>query len=144
MGRPQDITSIEREMRVNAVKQMILQGYTRSSIIKYCQENYKVEINTVDIYMMDAKKIIKEDFNALNDPETLVATIYGRLEDLFQKNEEVADYKEQRAVIKDIRDLLGVDRAQKIDVKVENTKSIPVVTQDGRTLEDVINELKPE
>lgn len=144
MSRPQDITSIEREMRVNAVKQMILQGFTRSTIIKYCQENYKVEVNTVDIYMMDAKKIIREDFNALNDPETLVATIYGRLEDLFQKNEEVADYKEQRAVIKDIRDLLGIDKAQKVDLKVDNVKSIPVVTQDGRTLEDVINELKPE
>lgn len=127
MGRPQDITMIEREMRVNAVKQMILQGYTRSSIIKYCQENYKVEVNTVDIYMADAKKIIKEDFNALNDPETLAATIYARLEDLFQKNEEVADYKEQRAVIKDIRDLLGVDKVtrKEIDINVESQSIRP-------------------
>jgi hypothetical protein len=121
MARPQDITMIEREMRVNAVKQMLLQGYTRSTIIKYCKDNYNVEVNTVDIYMMDAKAIIKEDFNALNDPETLVATIYGRLEDLFQKNEEISDYREQRNVLKDIRDMLGIDKATKqtIDLSVD-------------------------
>jgi hypothetical protein len=121
MKRPQDITMIEREMRVNAVKQMILQGYTRSTIIGYCRENYQVKEDATDLYIRDAKAIIKEDFNALNDPETLVATIYGRLEDLFQKNEEISDYREQRNVLKDIRDMLGIDKATKqtIDLSVD-------------------------
>lgn len=123
--RPQDITSIEREMRVNAVKQMILQGFTRSSIIRYCRDNYQVKEDATDLYIRDAKAIIREDFNALNDPETLVATIYGRLEDLFQKNEEISDYKEQRAVLKDIRDLLGVDKAKKVDVTTDGEKITP-------------------
>lgn len=121
MGRPQDITMIEREMRVNAVKQMILQGYTRSTIIRYCKETYNVKEDATDFYIRDAKKIIKEDFAALNDPETLVSTIYGRLEDLFQKNEEIGDYREQRNILKDIRDLLGVDKVtrKEIDINVE-------------------------
>lgn len=125
MARPQDITSIEREMRVNAVKQMILQGYTRSSIIRYCKETYNVKEDATDFYIRDAKAIIKEDFNALNNPETLVATIYGRLEDLFQKNEDIADYKEQRNVLKDIRDLLGVDKAKRVDVTTDGDKITP-------------------
>lgn len=122
MSRPQDITSVEREKRIEAVKQMLLQGYTRSSIIKYCQNNFKVEVNTVDVYMMDAKAIIRSDFDSLNDNVTLVAIIYGRLEDLFQKNEDVADYKEQRNVLKDIRDLLGIDKARKLDLTTDGEK----------------------
>lgn len=122
MSRPQDITSVEREKRIEAVKQMLLQGYTRSSIIKYCQDNFKVEVNTVDVYMMDAKAIIRSDFDSLNDNETLVAIIYGRLEDLFQKNEDVADYKEQRNILKDIRDLLGIDKARKLDLTTDGEK----------------------
>lgn len=116
--RPQDITSTERIKRVEAVKQMLLQGFTRSSIIKYCHENFKVKENTTDLYIFDAKAIIQSDFKALND-ETLVATIYGRLEDLFQKNEEIADYKEQRNILKDIRDLLGIDKAKKHDITTD-------------------------
>jgi hypothetical protein len=124
--RPQDITSVERSKRVEAVKQMLLQGFTRSSIIKYCNDNFKVKEITVDLYISDAKAIIRTDFQALND-DTLVATIYGRLEDLFQKNEDIQDFKEQRNILKDIRDLLGVDQS-KINKTILEVQSSP--TQD--------------
>ena len=114
--RPQDITSLEREKRVNEVHTLILQGATSSQIIEYCRQNFQVERASSYFYIAEAKKTIIENFEKTFDKDAFKAEIYARLENLYQQNMDVDDFKECRNILKDIRDMLGLNSISKIDL----------------------------
>lgn len=116
MDRPQDITSLERFNRVNEVKTLMLQGCTTSQIMEYCGKTFKIEKSAVYDYIKEAKELMVEDFRKTTDFEAFKAEIYNRLEDLYQKNLDIDDYKECRNIIKDIREMLGVNAPIKTDL----------------------------
>jgi hypothetical protein len=123
MSRPQDITSLERFNRVNEVKTLMLQGCSTSQIIEYCGINFKVEKAVVYNYITEAKQLMIDDFHKTTDFEAFKAEIYSRLEDLYQKSMDIDDFKECRNILKDIREMLGVNAPTKTDLTT-NVKEI--------------------
>jgi len=126
--RPQDITSAEKSKRVNAVLELILSGSSKSQIVRYCSETYKVGQRAAENYLSDAKAIMIENYQKAVDVDSFKAEIYNRLEDLYQRNLEIDDFKACQAVLKDIREMMGLNSTQKIDVttKGEQIQSIPI------------------
>lgn len=122
--RPQDITSLERSNRVNEVHTLILQGASTSQIIEYCRNKFKVERAAAYFYIEDAKVLIKENFSKTFDVDGFKAEIYARLENLYQQNMDIDDFKECRNIIKDLREMLGLNEAQRMDLTTKG-KEIP-------------------
>ena len=122
MSRPQDITSIERERRIQEVKKLTLEGFTRSQIIRYCSDKYNIGTRCTEGYITDVKLQLLEDFNSLGAKEEITAQIFSRLEDLYQKNVDIDDYKECRAILKDLREMLGIAQPTKLDVTTNGEK----------------------
>jgi len=122
--RPQDITSAERLLRVNAVEQLIVQGSSRQDIIQYCLEAFKVGVVASDFYIADAKDSIKQNLAIMFDKEYFKANVFKRLEDLYKQNYDVDDFKECRGVLKDLRDMFGLNEPTLID----STTTVRVVT----------------
>ncbi len=114
--RPQDITSLERDKRVNEVLTLILQGATTHQIKEYCVNNYNLNQSAMYAYIEDAKAILKENFTKTFDVEAFKAEIYGRLENLYQQNMDIDDFKECRNIIKDINLMLGLNAPVRNDI----------------------------
>jgi len=111
--RPQDITSVERLSRVQQVKELLIKGASRGQILQYCAENHETSDRVVDDYIQDAKIEIKENFAKSFDLEYFKANFIERLEDLYRENMDIDDFRECRNIIKDMRDLIGVDADKK-------------------------------
>lgn len=111
-----DITSLERDQRVNEVLTLILQGATTHEIKKYCKTKYDVNKSAVYDYIGDAKDILKENFEKTFDVESFKAEIYNRLENLYRQNMDIDDLKECRNIIKDINLMLGLNAPVKSDL----------------------------
>jgi predicted DNA-binding protein YlxM (UPF0122 family) len=116
MSRPQDITSLERFNRINTVKTLMLQGCSTSQITKYCEETYNLGQTATYDYIKEAKQLMIDDFHKTTDFEAFKAEIYNRLEDLYQKSMDIDDFKECRNILKDIREMLGVNAPTKTDL----------------------------
>ena len=125
--RPQDISSIERERRISEVHALILQGASSSQIVDYCGQNFKVERSASFMYIAEAKKIIIENFEKTFDKDGFKAEIYARLENLYQQNMDIDDFKECRNILKDLREMLGLNSASKLDLTT-NGQSINQLT----------------
>jgi hypothetical protein len=148
--RPQDITSKDKELRIDAVLTLMLQGASIQQIKEYCGKNYKVNQSTAYAYMKAAKTILIENFHKTIDLEGFKAEIYGRLENLYQQNMDIDDFKECRNILKDIREMLGLNAAIKADI-TSNGSSIAdqrpqhtLVLADGRDMQKILDELKSE
>ena len=114
--RPQDITSLERDKRVAEVHTLILQGASASQIIEYCRKNFNVNQAASYFYIAEAKVILKQNFEKTFDKDGFKAEIYARLEDLYQQNMDVDDFKECRVILKDLREMLGLNEPTKVDL----------------------------
>jgi hypothetical protein len=119
--RPQDISSVDKQKRIFDVYTLMLQGANRQQIIQYCSEKYKVTERATDYYIEDARKLMKENFLKTDDANFMKSEIYARLESLYQQNIEIDDLKECRNILKDIRDMLGLNEATKTNLVVTNT-----------------------
>lgn len=139
--RPQDITSLEREKRVNDVHTLILQGATSSQIIEYCRQNFQVERASSYFYIAEAKKTIIENFEKTFDKDAFKAEIYARLENLYQQNMDIDDFKECRNILKDIREMLGLNSASKTDITT-NGESLnkPLTVEEAKKLASKLDE----
>lgn len=122
--RPQDISSLERSKRVNDVHTLILQGASTSQIVEYCGSKFKVEKSASYEYINDAKELLKENFSKTFDVDGFKAEIYGRLENLYSQNMDIDDFKECRNILKDLREMLGLNASIKTDVTT-NGKDLP-------------------
>jgi len=126
--RPQDISSDEKSRRVLFVKDKILDGFSRSQIIQFCTDEFNVNERCTDNYLKDAREILKEDFKKTFDTEGFKAEIYSRFESLYQKNIDIDDYKECRAVLNDFRNMFGLSAPVKTEVNstVTNIEYKPI------------------
>ena len=106
--RPQDITSGERVIRVNTVRQLLIQGASRQQIIQYCKAEFNTNEDAVNRYLTDAKELIKKDFNDNFDKEYFKANLLERLEDLYKQNYDNDDFRQCQSVIKDITTMFGL------------------------------------
>lgn len=114
--RPQDITSAEKEKRINVVEELMMQGASRKEILQYCAKEFKTQDRAVDYYIAEAKAHIKSNFDTMFDKEYFKANIFKRLESLYQQNLDIEDFKECRAILKELRDMFGLNEASKLDV----------------------------
>lgn len=131
--RPQDITSNERLKRISAVEELLIKGASRTIILDFCKEKFKTRPVTSDLYIHEAKKLIKEHFEKHFDKDYFKANLFERLEDLYRQNMDIDDFRECRNIIKDFRDMLGFDAIIKTEVKLN------VQTQ---TEEEILQELE--
>jgi hypothetical protein len=124
--RPQDITSGERVIRVNTVRQLLIQGASRQQIIQYCKDSFNTNEDAVNRYLTDAKELIKQDFKDNFDKEYFKANLLERLEDLYKQNYDIDDFRQCQSVIKDITAMFGLAEPILIDSTVTNKEYKPI------------------
>lgn len=125
--RPQDITSAERLMRINTIRQLLIQGANRQQIIEYCINEFKVKECTVDLYLQDTKNLIKQEFKDNFDKEYFKANLLERLEDLYKQNYDNDDFRQCQAVIKDITTMFGLSEPTLSNIEVTNKDVTPIM-----------------
>ena len=131
--RPQDVTSVERDIRVRVVLQWILDGTDRQTVIRDCNKRWGVGHQAADFYTRDARVQIKEEFNLNRDGRLELHS--RRLEALLKKNIKKGDFKEARLCLESERKLTGLDAPVKKhiegDIHVEaNIKGYVTITPD--------------
>ena len=114
--RPQDITSEEKNHRVNEVYKLLLSRRTRNEIIQFCSENFDVSERTTDIYLHEARKKIDE-ISKVEQSEIYTIAI-NNLFELLNRAHSDEDNREARNIIKDLRDLFGLDKNKVIDSNI--------------------------
>jgi len=124
--RPQDITSAERLMRINTIRQLLIQGANRQQIIQYCKDEFKVNEDAVNKYLSDAKELIKQDFKDNFDKEYFKANLLERLEDLYKQNYDVDDFRQCQAIIKDITAMFGLAEPSTSNLNVTSNEITPL------------------
>ena len=122
MNRPQDITSVQKMERVYAVEKLLLAGASINQIEHFCTENYKVEVRAMWVYIKAAREKIKKQFEDNFDKDYFTANYFERLEDLYRKSYANKNFKECRNIIKEIRDMIGLDAPKKIDTSLAVTE----------------------
>ena len=137
-------TQYEYDQRVETVAQMIVKLWSRRKIIQYVAEKteWLVSDRQVDAYIADAKELIKgtEQDNLL---ERQLAK--QQLDDLFQKNYQVQDFKEARAIIEAKAKLFGWGSAEKIEQKTELVESrVNLKKLSKEALEEIEKQLENE
>ncbi len=107
---------LEVENRINKVYSLILMGKKTREIIKLITEGYSVCEKTAYNYLNKAKELRDEDFAEYRD-EVLSDQI-AHLRNLYEKNYKIQDFKECRAVLGQIAQLLGSNAPEKKDVNL--------------------------
>ena len=124
------VTNVEKERRVMECVQLMGQGFSRPEIIQYFSDKYnKLTDRTADNYIQLAREKIKENFAIMFDKEYFKANIFKRLEDLYKQSYDIDDYKECRVILKDLRDMLGLNDPTKQDITTDGKEinSIPQI-----------------
>ncbi len=113
-------TDTEVILRIEAVVNMLLSGYSRIEIVNKCNKDYGVQSRMIDNYIAEAKKIIKEQTD--KDIEQNIAIAYNRLNSLYKNSLNEGDYSECRQIQQTINKLLGLDAAMKADITTKGEK----------------------
>jgi hypothetical protein len=106
--------SSEFKSRINECYLLLLQGFRRKQIIQYGAK-WSVSDRQIDDYIKLAREIFDED-NDLNFEQKKNEAL-AKYYDLYQKNYELEDYKECRNVLKDIKDIFGIDAEKNLNLK---------------------------
>ena len=101
-------TKFEAERRIEQVAEMLLLGTTRSNIIRYVADQWKIQERQADNYIRDARKSIM-DSNAF-DKEQLIGESIKRRELLIRRNFASGDLREVRVLQDSLDDRLGLFR----------------------------------
>ena len=130
--------------RVNIVYSLLLQGHTRKQIVQFCAKpvaegGFEVADRQADEYMYKAREIMQG--NIVEDHEIIRAEILAKYHDLYQKNYKNQDYKEARAVLKDIKEIFGTDAAKKLDLstngkEITTGNVLTIQLPDGTKIDD--------
>jgi hypothetical protein len=119
-------TDVEILERVKIVAEMIIKGYSKENIVRYCSENYNVGERHTENYIKRAKERFVEEA-AAKDIENHLALAIQQLHDLYKKCYSIQDYAECRRIKKDIADLLGLQAPKKQDFKIEEITQRPQI-----------------
>lgn len=124
--KPYKSTKAEVDQRVTEITSLLLDGYTRSYILKYGQK-WKVSDNMIDQYTMRAWEQIKE-INLRTAQENL-SMVTTQLLNLLREARRQGNISEQRQIIMSIAKLRGLEQI-----------NINHVIEDKREFEDMSEE----
>lgn len=106
-------TNHEAEKRVNLVYKMLLLGVSRADIIDYATNNWNIGAAMTDKYIAEANAIFKQQAEYIREDEFGKAV--SRLQNLYEKNMKIQDYKAALATQKELNELLGMYPAKKLE-----------------------------
>lgn len=118
-------TNIEYNRRVEYVMELLkLKNYTRTQIFRYISENteWNVTQRQIENYMAEANARLIEDFNNSTQREKIITKIYNRLEDIYERADDMEDLNTMRGVLKDYREVFGIDAPKTTENKTEITQ----------------------
>jgi hypothetical protein len=107
-------TNNEVLKRISIVAEMDLKGYSKENIVRYCAENWNIELRQSEEYLKRARETFIEEACSKNIDEHL-SKILMQHKDLYKKCYSIQDYAECRRILKDIADLLGLNAPKKLD-----------------------------
>jgi hypothetical protein len=106
--------NMEADQRREVIFEMMLKGYRKSQIVRFCSENYKIGERQVEKYITQ----VNDDFAERSEKrkEVLIGQAIARYNDLYQKSYQIQDYRECRAVQESINKMFGINEPDKIDM----------------------------
>ena len=115
-------TNFEAQKRLNTVYNMLLLGVSRADIIQYALENWNIGDASTDEYIAKANALFAEKSKPIRDEQ--FGKALERLENLYQKNMKIQDYKAALATQKEISELIGLYPPKKQEVSGANGGAI--------------------
>lgn len=79
-------TNTEIDNRVNQVYDLLLRGYSKTQIVRYCAENFKVSLRQTESYLQRARVLQSID-SELERPEWLIGAL-SRLQEYERRAAE--------------------------------------------------------
>ena len=116
-------TDAEIELRIATLYEMIVKGCSRSYIVRYCSENYKITERHVDTYLSKVKDLIQKTYGQ-EYKETILSNHLAQLENLYEKNYTIEDFRECRNIIDSRNKLLGLNAPVKTETTIKGSKKI--------------------
>jgi len=101
-------TRAEANLRKTTIAEQLLQGWSRPEIIEYAGKKWGILRSQVDVYISQVNKEIKEKCQL--DIKLEFNRSIMRLQRLFNKSYNAADYKTALQVQKEINELLNVKK----------------------------------
>jgi len=106
MPKENKATELELKTRIDTVFEMVIKGCSNDFIFRYVAENFQVGERQTENYIRKAKTKIKE-LNSNEKQEELIDLAIAQINDLYQKNYTIQDFRECRNVIESRAKLLG-------------------------------------
>lgn len=99
-------TNFEAQKRVNTVYRMLLLGVSRADIVEYTEKEWQIAHSMTDEYIARANELFKAQAETVRDEQ--FGKAMARLQNLYEKNMKIQDYKAALATQKEINALLGL------------------------------------
>ena len=111
-------TDAEIEIRIATLYEMVVKGCSRAYIVRYCSENYKISERHVDTYLSKVKDLIQKTYGQ-EYKETILSNHLAQLENLYEKNYTIEDFRECRNIIDSRNKLLGLNAPNRIEAEIK-------------------------
>lgn len=117
-------TKLEIEQRVTIVHDLLLNGSSRAQVIQYAAEKTDWELSDrqIDTYIKRARKRFVQAAEIHREHEFGLAML--RLENLYQRNLKIQDFRVALSVLKEKHSLLGLYPAQKLSIKLTGDENV--------------------
>ena len=108
-------TNAEIEFRIATLYEMVVKGATYSYIVRYASEEWDITSRQTDTYLKRVYEQIKDTYD--DDYKKRLLTVQlAKLDELYQKNYTIQDFRECRNVIETINKMIGLDAPTKTDI----------------------------
>jgi hypothetical protein len=114
-------TIAESEMRTALVLEMLIKGCSKTYIVRFCAEKFKIRLRQTEVYIAKATYEIKETYGE-KYKENIIEKQLAQLDDLYVKNYTIEDFRECRNLIESKSKLLGINAAIKTDITTGGEK----------------------
>ena len=74
-------TAAEKNLRVEEIAGLLTRGYTRSTIQRYTADKWGVSPRQTDVYLKEARTILKEDWNEM-ERDQMIAEVLSQYNSL--------------------------------------------------------------
>jgi hypothetical protein len=123
-------TNAQSQARQTAIIEMLLSGYSRSDIVQYCANVYKIKARQTDVYIGKANIEIDGLFSKKKKQNASIAI--ARYNDLYKRSLKIQDYRECRQVQDAINKMLGINEPDRSEIKVGTIQPLfPDVQKDN-------------
>ncbi len=108
-------TKAEKERRLTEIIELIIRGYETKEIFHYITEKgWSIKHDMLDKYMAEANEYLVTCSKIDRDKET--GRMFKRLVHLYQKALSKNDIAIARLVLKDLRDMFGLDAPKSLEI----------------------------